>query len=167
MLSHAQLGISPDYGQRCGLALCLEPEELVDTELDFYQRPQRLVPAALRSWDLMRKAASADGISLFLISAFRSFQYQHELIAAKLERGQTIDEILRVNAAPGFSEHHSGRALDLGTLGCDALVEKFEDTEAFQWLMNNATAFDFHLSFPRNHLSYLDYEPWHWCFQQR
>jgi len=165
-LSHAQLGIPLDYGQSCGLTLCPEPEELVDTELDFYQRPQKLVAAALRSWSSMRAAAAADGISLFLISAFRSVEYQHELIAAKLEKGQLIEQILRVNAAPGFSEHHSGRALDLGTSGCDALVEEFENTKAFQWLMENSATYHFYLSYPRNHASGIDYEPWHWCFQQ-
>ena len=86
-LSHAQLGIPPDYEQSCGLTLCPEPEELVDTELDFYQRPQKLVAAALRSWALMRAAADDDGISLFLISAHRSVEYQHELIAVKLQKG--------------------------------------------------------------------------------
>ena len=165
-LSHAQLGIPPDYGQSCGLKLCPEPEELVDTELDFYQRPQKLVAAALRSWSSMRAAAAADGVSLFLISAFRSVEYQHELIAAKLEKGQLIEQILRVNAAPGFSEHHSGRALDLGTSGCDALVEEFDNTKAFQWLMENSAAYHCYLSYPRNHASGMDYEPWHWCFQQ-
>jgi D-alanyl-D-alanine carboxypeptidase len=164
MQSHAQLGIPLDYAQRCGLPLCPEPDALVDTELDFYQRPQRLVAAACRSWGSMRTAASLDGVSLFLISAFRSLQYQHELIAAKLEKGLLIDQILRVNAAPGFSEHHSGRALDLGTSGCDALVEEFENTDAFQWLQGNAVTYDFRLSFPRNHASSIDYEPWHWCF---
>ncbi|MFP6825552.1 MAG: M15 family metallopeptidase [Pseudohongiellaceae bacterium] len=164
-LSHAQLGIPPDYGQRCGLTLCPEPEELVDTELDFYQRPQKLVAAALRSWTLMRATATGDGISLFLISAYRSVEYQHKLIAAKLEKGELIEQVLRVNAAPGFSEHHLGRALDLGTLGCDALVVEFENTDAFQWLMENSATYDFYLSYPRNHASGIAYEPWHWCFQ--
>ena len=110
--------------------------------------------------------AADDEVSLFLISAFRSVEYQHELIAAKLEKGQLIEQILRVNAAPGFSEHHSGRALDLGTSGCDALVEEFENTIAFQWLMENSAAYHFYLSYPRKHASGMDYEPWHWCFQQ-
>ena len=61
-LSHAQLGIPPDYGQSCGLKLCPEPEELVDTELDFYQRPQKLGAAALRAWSLRRAGGRAGGV---------------------------------------------------------------------------------------------------------
>ncbi len=158
------LGIPADYAANCSLPLCVEPAELVDTELDFYQRPQRLTPAAFSAWSAMRAAATAEGVSLFLISAFRGYQYQHDLIAAKMEKGQAIEEILRVNAAPGHSEHHSGRAVDLGTLGCDALVEEFENTKAYQWLVDNAGSFGFRLSYPRGNPYGIAFEPWHWCF---
>ena len=162
---HQALGIPVDYSASCSLPLCTEPAELVDTELDFYRRPQRLTPAAFSAWSAMRAAATEQDVSLFLISAFRGYQYQHDLIAAKLASGQSIEEILRVNAAPGHSEHHSGRAVDLGTLGCDALSEKFENTIAYQWLTVNANAFGFHLSYPRANPHGIDFEPWHWCYR--
>ncbi|MEX0963676.1 MAG: M15 family metallopeptidase [Pseudohongiellaceae bacterium] len=162
---HESLGIPQDYGETCKLPLCAEPEELVDTELDFYQRPQRLTPAAFSAWAAMREAANSQGISVFLISAFRGYQYQHGLIAAKLQKGQCIEDILRVNAAPGYSEHHSGRAVDLGTLGCDALSEEFENTKLYQWLVENADAYGFCLSYPRNNPHEIDFEPWHWCYR--
>jgi D-alanyl-D-alanine carboxypeptidase len=113
----------------------------------------------------LRIAANSAGVSLFLISAFRSIEYQHELIDKKLVEGQAIEDILKVNAAPGYSEHHTGRAIDVGTIGCDALVEEFEDTKAFQWLNINAQEFGFIQSYPKNNSSGIDYEPWHWCFQ--
>lgn len=162
---HRALGIPRDYADTCLLPLCEEPLELVDTELDFYQRPQRLTPAAFSAWSRMREAAHSEGISLFLISAFRGYQYQHDLIAGKLKQGQDIEEILRVNAAPGHSEHHSGRAVDLGTLGCDALSEEFENTEAYQWLIDQAADYGFRLSYPRGNPFGIDFEPWHWCFE--
>ena len=43
---HQALGIPSDYAESCKLPLCIEPETLVNTELDFYQREQRLTPAA-------------------------------------------------------------------------------------------------------------------------
>ena len=162
---HQALGIPSDYAESCKLPLCIEPETLVNTELDFYQREQRLTPAAFLAWSRMREAALGQEISLFLISAFRGYQYQHDLIAKKLQQGRTITDILRVNAAPGYSEHHSGRAVDLGTLGCDALSEEFENTDAYQWLASNAAGFDFYLSYPRGNLSGIDFEPWHWCYK--
>lgn len=164
---HAALGISPDYAESCQLPWCPEPDHLVETELDFLQRPQQLTPAAFNGWSALKTAADEQGISLFLISAFRSLQYQHDLLVAKLEHGQPIDQILRVNAAPGFSEHHTGRAIDVGTDGCDALATEFENTVAFQWLTENASDFGFRMSYPRDNSFGIDYEPWHWCFHDR
>lgn len=161
---HKALGIPKDYAASCKLPLCLEPATLVETELDFYKRQQRLTPAACSAWSEMRDAATHSGISLFLISAFRGYQYQHDLIAGKLEKGQAIEAILRVNAAPGYSEHHSGRAVDLGTMGCDALSEEFGKTPAYQWLVENAARYGFSLSYPRDNPYGIDFEPWHWCY---
>lgn len=163
---HQALGIPADYAASCALPLCLEPTALVDTELDFYQRQQRLTPAAFSAWSILREAATAEKISLFLISAFRGYQYQHDLIARKLEKGQAIEAILRVNAAPGHSEHHSGRAVDLGTMGCAALSEEFEKTIAYQWLEVNAGRYGFYLSYPPDNSYGIDFEPWHWCYRE-
>ncbi|MEQ8406971.1 MAG: M15 family metallopeptidase [Gammaproteobacteria bacterium] len=162
---HSDLGIPENYLQECGLPLCPEPSALVDTELDFYQRPQRLTAEAFAAWRDMRATAELQGVTLFLISAFRDIDYQAQLIAAKLDKGQAIGDILKVNAAPGFSEHHTGRAIDIGTPGCDALVTEFENTEAFQWLKANAGEFGFVLSYPPDNALGIIYEPWHWCFQ--
>lgn len=162
--AHRELGIPDAFMDGCRLPLCDEPEELADTEPDFYQRPQRLTPAALSAWTAMKQAAAQDGITLFLLSAYRSLDYQQQLIARKQAAGQAIDNILRVNAAPGYSEHHTGRAVDIGTPGCDALVEAFEKTKAFEWLARRAGEFGFSLSYPRENELGIDYEPWHWCF---
>ena len=69
-----------------------------------------------------------------------------------------------MNAAPGYSEQHSGRAVDLGTMGCDALSEEFENTKVYQWLVKNAGGFGFYLSYPRDNPYGIDFEPWHWCY---
>ena len=63
----------------------------------------------------MHGDAMRDGIVLEAISGYRSHDYQLGIFERKLARGQTVDEILAVNAAPGYSEHHGGRALDIGT----------------------------------------------------
>ena len=164
--SNAVLGITESFTSACKLPLCLEPVRLVETELDFYGRPQRLTPECFIAWTAMKQAAAAQEVSIFLISAFRSIEYQHQLIAKKLANGQQLDDILMVNAAPGFSEHHTGRAIDIGTLNCDALVEEFEKTTAFQWLEINAKDYGFSLSYPRNNTFGIAYEPWHWCFKK-
>jgi D-alanyl-D-alanine carboxypeptidase len=112
----------------------------------------------------MKQAAAGDGVVVELLSAFRSVERQAEIVRAKLGRGQSIDEILTVLAPPGFSEHHTGRAIDVGTPGCKPLEVAFEQTPAFAWLERNAARFGFRLSFPRGNPFGYQYEPWHWCF---
>ena len=162
---HADLAVPDDYASSSGLQLCPVPTDLVSTELDYYGRPQQLRQAAFEAWSAMKQAAADAGVTIHLISAFRDLDYQHQLIRNKLERGESIDQILRVNAALGYSEHHSGCAIDIGTLGCDALVEEFELTPAFAWLQQNAAEHGFFLSYPRGNAAGIAYEPWHWCFR--
>ena len=112
----------------------------------------------------MSEAAARDGVELQVVSAYRSVDYQAGIIRRKLENGQGIDEILRVSAAPGFSEHHTGRALDLTTPGCAVLEEDFEHSAAFTWLAAHAGEFGFTLSFPRGNPHRVAFEPWHWAW---
>lgn len=161
---HRELGIGEDYSTRCGLPLESECEFLQSAEPDVFGRPVLLEGATLRAWRAMRAQAGRHGISLVLVSGFRSADYQYGIIRRKLDRGQCIEEILRVNAAPGYSEHHSGRAIDIGTPGVDHLSEAFEQSPAFEWLKRHAVGFGFHLSFPRDNPYDILYEPWHWKY---
>lgn len=161
---YGELGIALDHPQVCGMPLQEECATLVDVGLDAFGRPARLDAATAVAWQRLRDAAAADGVELQLVSAYRSYDYQKQLFQRKLARGISIADILKVNAAPGFSEHHSGRALDLGTPGCAALEEEFEATVAFAWLQQHAAAHGFRLSFPRNNPFGVCYEPWHWYY---
>jgi D-alanyl-D-alanine carboxypeptidase len=139
-----------------------EPRQLHLVGFDRARRPMLLAERAARAWLAMRSAAHADGVALEPISTFRSIAYQRGLIARKLARGDSLEAILLVNAAPGYSEHHSGRAIDIGTPGCAPLDEAFERTPAFAWLVGHAARFGFHLSYPRGNALGVIYEPWHW-----
>ncbi len=161
---HHTLGIPSDYVQTTRLCLHEEAVTLVDTEPDVHGRVLRLTPEALAAWQAMKQTAAADDIVLHLVSAFRSVDYQAQLIRRKLEAGRSLEQILLVNAAPGYSEHHTGRAIDIGTPGCADLEDAFEDTPAFAWLMSRAAAFGFTLSYPRHNPTAICYEPWHWCY---
>lgn len=162
---HAALGIPPDYAGRTGLPFHAEPAVLVDAGQDVFGRPARLAPAALSAWLAMREAADTDGVTLQLVSAFRSVDYQAELIARKVASGRTLENVLAYNAAPGFSEHHTGRAIDIGTPGSKPLETEFDQTQAFVWLCDYAEDFGFLLSYPQGTAGVICYEPWHWCFQ--
>jgi D-alanyl-D-alanine carboxypeptidase len=157
-------GIGAEYARTHALRRVREPQRLAPIGDDIHGRVQWLSPRAARTWMRMRAAASRDGVELQAVSAFRSIAYQCGIVERKLARGQTIDAILTVNAAPGYSEHHSGRALDITTPGSAALEEAFEDTAAFAWLCTHAARFGFALSYPRGNRHGIAYEPWHWCW---
>ena len=147
-----------------GLRIVREPRELASIGFDIHDREQWLAPRAAHAFARMRAGARDEGIELQVVSAFRSARYQLGILARKRERGQSMDEILRVSAAPGYSEHHSGRALDLTTPGFAALEEEFERSPAFAWLRRRAAEFGFALSYPRGNAHGIAYEPWHWCW---
>lgn len=158
------LGLDGDYGERSGLPLTPEPALLAFAGYDRFRRPLWLHPHAARAWQHMRDAALRDGIVLDAISGYRSHDYQLGIFQRKLANGRTVDEILAVNAAPGYSEHHSGHALDIGAPDHPPAEESFERTEAFAWLRDNAGNHGFNMSYPRNNPHGIIYEPWHWFY---
>lgn len=157
-------GVPRNYGRTHHLPLQREPARLVSIGRDIHDREQWLQPQAARALAIMRDAAERDCIILQTVSAFRSIEYQLGIIERKLAHGQSMDEILRVSAAPGYSEHHTGRCVDLTTLGFAALEEEFERSPAFAWLRTNAPRFGFAMSYPRGNRHGIAYEPWHWCW---
>jgi len=161
------LGVPRQYARQHRLTLQKEPDTLIEAGEDIYGRTQRLVPGANSAWQKMQAAAAADGVELQLVSAFRSVAYQAELLRRKLDRGQQIGHILAVSAAPGFSEHHSGRAIDLTTPGAPVLEAPFEETEAYGWLNDRASDYHFYLSYPRDNPHGVIFEPWHWAWDTR
>lgn len=160
----AELAVPADYGDRHDLALVPEPASLAFAGHDRYLRPLWLLAGAARAWARMRAAALAEGVVLEAISGYRSHAYQLGIFRRKQARGQHVEDILRVNAAPGYSEHHSGRALDIGTPGEPPAEESFERTPAFDWLTRRAGGFGFVMSYPRGNPHGIVYEPWHWCW---
>jgi D-alanyl-D-alanine carboxypeptidase len=161
------LGVPRDHGRIRTLRRVRESRVLQSIGLDTQNRPQWMTPRAARAWARMRDAALDDGVTLQMVSAFRSVEYQLGIVRRKLERGLSMGEILRVSAAPGFSEHHSGRAFDLTTPGFAALEEEFEKSAAFAWLRRHAAKFGFRMSYPRRNPHGIAYEPWHWCWHAR
>jgi len=164
---HQELGIRADYAQATGQPGFDEARELVEVGPNLVGRMQRLTPLAAGRWAAMAEAAAGDDIVLLIVSGFRSIDYQATLIRNKIAAGQLIDDILKVNAAPGFSEHHTGRAVDIATPGSRPLTEDFETTAAFDWLQHRAADFGFVMSFPRDNPWGISYEPWHWCWNRQ
>lgn len=160
---HQELGIPANYGDERDLPYYEETTDLIDVGPNLVGTVQRLTPEAAAKWQQMVEAASGGGIRLLIVSGYRSYEYQAELIRKKITAGQVIDEILTVSAAPGYSQHHTGTAIDIATPGSRPLTEEFETSDAFQWLTGYAADYGFSMSYPRDNPYGFIFEPWHWA----
>lgn len=160
---HQELGIPADYGGARNLPSYEEAGDLIDVGPNLVGRMQKLTPEAAAKWQQMAQSAAGNGVRLLIVSGFRSFEYQAHLIRNKIAAGQAIEEILKVNAAPGYSQHHTGTAVDIATPGSRPLTEEFEMSEAFAWLGKYAAEFGFSMTYPRDNRYGFIYEPWHWA----
>lgn len=159
------LGITTEILSRSGLPAYADAQEVALAETASDGRRHFLVPEAAHAWQAMKHAARLDGVVIDIVSAFRDIHEQADIIRDKLRRGMPMDTILTLSAPPGYSEHHTGRAIDVNTPGCPPREEPFEHTEAFRWLLLHAERFRFALSYPRGNPLGFIYEPWHWCYQ--
>tara|TARA_R110002094_G_scaffold143231_1_gene133349 strand:- start:75 stop:563 length:489 start_codon:yes stop_codon:yes gene_type:complete len=142
---------------------CAEAASLQSVGVDTFGREIQMTPDTAQAWLNMKRASKDSDVNLLLISGYRSVARQTEIVQRKLETGLSLEQILRVSAYPGHSEHHTGRALDLGSPDAEHLTETFESTREFQWLHDHASQFGFRLSYPKNNPHGITYEPWHWC----
>jgi zinc D-Ala-D-Ala carboxypeptidase len=110
----------------------------------------------------MMESAQTEGIFLFLVSGFRDLTTQNLLFQARAAEAGSVETAAKAVAPPGYSEHHTGYAIDLA----DGLGDfrKFDQTPAFRWMTSHAHEFGFELSFPDGNPQGIDYEPWHWRF---
>lgn len=138
-----------------------------DLQPVFGNQNVNLRSSAAKQFNAMTDAAWAAGINLVPISGFRTLEDQEYLFfEVKAKRGQVTSQRAEVSAPPGYSEHHTGYAIDIGDGAAPGnnLKVSFENTKAFQWLQENAAKYGFELSFPRDNIQGISYEPWHWRF---
>ncbi len=127
----------------------------------------RMRKSAAVKFQAMVQAARSAGVNLVPISGFRSVQEQKQLFfGVGAQRNQTPAERAALSAPPNHSEHHTGYAVDVGDGAVPAtnLQANFDNTKAYQWLQANAAKFSFEISFPKDNLQGVSYEPWHWRF---
>lgn len=160
------LGIPTSFVTQRRRPLYRECEDLVSIGRDMFGREQRLERRTASQWRAMVASAEHDDVALLVVSGFRSLHYQRKIIERKRAAGLTIEQIICVSALPGFSEHHTGRAIDIGTPGCPPVTEAFEQTPAFDWLKRRGQDFGFRMTYPRGNQFGVIYEPWHWVFHR-
>jgi zinc D-Ala-D-Ala carboxypeptidase len=111
---------------------------------------------AAKGYTEMKAAAAKEGASLKIISAFRSVADQTKIVNDKRKNGESDTKIYKSSSEPGYSEHHTGKAMDLNSLN-----PTFGTTKEGKWIEANASKFGFEVSFPRGNKQNIIYEPWH------
>ncbi|MBR6451693.1 MAG: M15 family metallopeptidase [Lachnospiraceae bacterium] len=122
----------------------------------------------------MIKAAADDGITLQIVSGYRSYDRQTALFQRKMKRymsqgmsySQAHSEVTKVLSVPGSSEHQAGLAVDIVSSNYRSLTEGFADTEAGKWLAKNCADYGFILRYPKDkeEVTGIIFEPWHFRY---
>ncbi len=133
---------------------------------NYYDRKEYLDQEAAEAFMQMKASAQQLNIKLKIISGFRTIDSQRELFHKQIQRKGGEKRAKKYSAPPGYSEHHTGYALDTGdeTQPETDLKLTFQNTEAYTWLEKNASNYGFELSFPENNFQGVSFEPWHWRF---
>ncbi|MCM3612300.1 M15 family metallopeptidase [Planococcus sp. MERTA32b] len=124
-------------------------------------------PEAKSAFEAMRADALESNIDLTAFSTFRDFARQKQLYEGYVAKdGQ--EKADRYSARPGFSEHQTGLAFDIGESGAEQhwAAASFGDTEAGKWVAENAHRYGFILRYPegKEQLTGYMHESWHFRF---
>ena len=115
---------------------------------------------AAAAFNKMKAAAAKEGITLTAYSPFRSKSTQIANFRNKMSsKHRTFEENLKWSAPGGYSEHHTGYAVDICNVN-----NNFANSEEYKWLTKHASEYGFELSFPKNNAQGIGFEPWHWRF---
>lgn len=136
-----------------------------------YPLPSTFAPGvneeAQNALNTMLAAAKKQGFDLVAFSGYRSFEYQTTLYNNYVNR-DGVDAADRYSARPGYSEHQTGLAFDIGERGKEDLwlTEEFGESPAGQWLVTHANEYGFILRFPKDkeHITGYMYESWHFRY---
>lgn len=146
MLVNKNFSVSKDF----------EPKDLVDAGNGF-----QLNKEAYGAFIEMQNAAKSEGYSIEINSAYRSVSGQESVMSDQCRRYG--DDYCKSHVAtPGFSEHHTGLAIDIKSSNTGV----FEKSKEFDWVIQHAAEYGFILRYPKDKemITRYDYEAWHFRY---
>ena len=145
----------------------LVPEDYVPAELvKLTEIPnggdQQLIPEAAAALVSLYAAARDADAGFKISTAYRSYNQQSGIFFSYVrEWGRSRAETYA--ARPGFSEHQTGRAVDIYTTDKCRLKDCFKDTAAAAYVAEHAHEYGFIVRYPDGKIDITGYryEPWH------
>ena len=136
-----------------------------------YPLPSTFAPGenkeARAAFETMAQDAKNAGFELVAFSTYRSYEYQDTLYNNYVSRDGK-ENADRYSARPGYSEHQTGLAFDIGEKGKEDLwlTSEFGETDAGKWLVDNAHKYGFILRYPegKEAITGYMYESWHFRY---
>lgn len=146
------------------------PTDLVEAPIPFIASscdPKRLIcNIAHNALKNLVADSKKEGLSLYGISAYRSYYRQKEIYNESV-KSRGIEYTKKYIALPGTSQHQTGLAIDISTPSINFdLIEEFANTNEGIWLAKNAMNYNFVISYPKGMelQTGFQYEPWHIFF---
>ncbi len=138
------------------------PSNIVTMSLNYSYDGNSITKDVYTNFISMCKAAKLEGYTLVANASYRNYIDQKN-IYDELVNNNGQDAADSFAARPGHSEHQTGLALDIAALGKSA---NFEQSEEYQWLLDNAYKYGFILRYPdkSEYLTGYKFEPWHYRY---
>lgn len=124
--------------------------------------------------DKMLSDGAAQGLSMYVASAYRSYEQQRDVFDATMREWinkgysplDAYDETSQSVAVPGTSEHATGLCVDIIASEYEELNDQQGDTPEQKWLMEHCWEYGFILRYPpeKADITGIIYEPWHYRY---
>lgn len=140
------------------------PDDLVKVDSDYYMQGEVMLKAeAYEHLKEMFDEARKEEMYFYISTAYRSFDFQSALYNSYLAY-DSQDVVDTYSSRPGFSDHQTGLACDIGKVGYK--FSSFTDTPECKWLHENAYKYGFILRYPegKENITKYDYESWHFRY---
>ena len=132
-----------------------KPKKLVKIEGDYVATPETVAAYKELTADLQKQ-----GMKIYVVSSYRDIAYQDNLYNYYLKT-DSKQEVDTYSARPGYSEHHTGRALDISQVYNN--LDAFEGSKEAKWVYENAYKYGFIVRYKEEQMEVTGYifEPWH------
>ena len=122
-----------------------------------------LVKEAKDNLEKLINDAKNDGMNIRVISAYRSYTYQENLYNNYV-KNDGVENADTYSARPGYSEHQTGLVVDVTRAFDD--FNNFENTDEYNWMLENATNYGFILRYPKDkeNITTYSFEAWHYRY---
>ena len=142
--------------------------------MTMYDKVNRAAKEAYGPLNDMLAAGRAEGLAFEICSSYRDVTVQERLfkedVDAFMAEGYSYEEAYEKTAKytmpPGYSEHSTGLAFDIVSLGYQILDAKQEFTPETQWLHENCAKYGFILRYPKEKedITKISFESWHYRY---